>query len=118
MPLDDEGRRRLVGLTEMLGRTGAASAQFRFSDDEQPVVWMAVALYPGGRWEVAAGHGPIEAGERLCEQVVDGGVCTHCQRPTMFDPDPAGASPIDVVVCAYRWDPELATYRRSCEGRT
>jgi hypothetical protein len=52
---------------------------------------------------------------RLCAQVVDGGRCTHCRRPTGLSED-LDAMPLDRLVCWYQWDPELATFRRGCEG--
>ena len=56
---------------------------------------------------------------RLCEQVIDGGLCTHCKRRTIFDAEPSDTVFDDALVamgCVYAWDPELATFRRSCEG--
>lgn len=100
----------------MLRRTGAVQVQIRFSDDEQPVVWVGIAIYPDGHWESGSGANPATALVRCCERVVDGGTCQHCGRPTGFDDDPAGAGPLDAVLCWYRWDPELATFRRTCEG--
>jgi hypothetical protein len=112
----------------MLKRTGARQVEIRYSDDDQPVVWFAVALYstdkrgrprdggPLNRWETAAGHHAQEAVLRLCQQILDGAVCHHCQRPSMFYEDiDTTTGPLDHTVCIYSWDPELATFRRSCE---
>jgi len=99
---------------QLIGRTGATNFQIRFSDDEQPTVWIAVAVY-GRAWEAAAGQTPHQAIIRLCEQLVDGGECTHCHRPTMFMEE---MEEPDLLFCVYAFDPELATYRRSCEGDT
>lgn len=119
---------RAMAALDMLRRTGAADMQVRYSDDEQPVVWFAVARYrwangrpqpegPVTRWETAAGHDPTEALLRLCERVIDGALCVHCERPSMFLPDlDPGKTPLDKLVCEYEWDPELSTFRRSCEG--
>lgn len=119
---------KLIAACDMLRRTGAAEIQIRYSDDEKPVVWFAVALYRAGgglpqptgpvnTWETAAGHGPVEALLRLCERVVDGGTCAHCGRPSMFHADLDDApTPLDPLFCSYEWDPELSTFRRSCEG--
>lgn len=108
---------RFIPATEMIGRTGAKSFQIRYSDDEVPVVWFAVAVYNETQFECAAAPDPIGAVLRLCDQIVDGGMCTHCQRPTGFiaDLDPV---PLGEVVCWYQWDPELKTFRRGCEGDT
>ena len=110
--LDDP---RYIAAIEMIGRTGAISYQIRYSDDEQPVVWMAVASYRDGKWEVAAAADPIAATLRLCERVVDGGICAQCKRMTAFDVD-FGAMPLADVVCWYQFDPERVTFRRGCEG--
>lgn len=124
---------RLVAAYDMLRRTGAQAVQLRYSDDEQPVVWFAVAVYgshhlaegcdgcddPGHRVpvaETAAALGPERAVLRLCEQLIDGAQCVHCQHPTSFYPDVADTVAEDLVgICVYMWDPELATFRRGCE---
>lgn len=104
---------RLPAAFDLIGRTGADNIQFRYCDEEKPVVWMALAEYHD-HWEVAAGITPATAVFRLCEQLVDGGTCTHCHRPTgvTFDFDPM---PLPEEICWYQWDPELATFRRGCE---
>ncbi len=119
---------KMVAAIDMLRRTGAAETQIRYSDDEEPTVWFAVVRHRVGRdgrpkakgkvnsWETAAGHTPTEALLRLCAQVVDGGTCVHCTKPTMFlaelDDNP---TPLDPLFCLSEWDPELETFRRSCE---
>jgi len=127
-----------LAVIELLRRTGAVNVEIRYSDpsedapaddDRGPVVWMAVARYPGAagaqiadppgpryRHEVAAAMMPADALLRLAELLIDGGECTHCHRPTVFDSDPFGAGILDAMGCVYRFDPELARYRRSCEG--
>lgn len=120
---------KITAAIDMLARTGAAESQIRYHDDQEPVVWIAVALYRRGpdgvprstgeinQWETAAGHTPTEALLRLCARVVDGGRCAHCGRPAMFHAD-LDTSPtlLDPLFCSYEWDPELSTFRRSCEG--
>lgn len=121
--------RKITAAVALLGRSGAADLQMRFSDDVEPTVWFSVARYRIGddglpkaegdinRWETAAGHSPDEALLRLCERVIDGGTCAHCRRPTMFHADlDDQPTPLDPLFCSYEWDPELATFRRSCEG--
>ena len=120
---------RLTAGFDMLRRTGARSVGLRYQDDEQPAVWVAVAEYrlksgrpvggedfDGTYYDAAGAMGPVQAVLRLCERMVDGGMCAHCQRPTGLDPDSLDAMPLDNLVCWYQWDPELATFRRGCEG--
>jgi hypothetical protein len=119
---------KLTPAVDMLRRTGAADVQIRWSDDEEPTVWFAVARYrldpdglprPTGKvngWETAAGHTPTEALVRLCQQTIDGGECAHCRKPTMFLADiDSHPTPLDPAFCITSWDPELATFRRGCE---
>ncbi len=100
----------------LIARCGSKALQIRYSDDEQPVVWFAVATFAKNRWETAAGDSPTTAIIRLTEQLIDGGQCTHCRRGTglWLDLEP----PLITSVCWYVYDPELKTYRRSCEGDT
>lgn len=114
---------RLTAGVGMLGRVGAVNVQIRFSDDEQPVVWMAVATFERDGREVHEATGALDptlAVLRLCGQLIDGGECQHCHRPTGFEVD--HATPTDTVldrimdICWYQWDPELETFRRGCEG--
>lgn len=104
---------------DMLRRVGASQVQLRFSDDEEPVVWIAVVGLKQSRRRIyhdaAAALDPTTAILRLCEKLIDGGQCAHCKRPTGFDPD-ADTMPLNELVCWYQWDPELAVFRRGCEG--
>jgi hypothetical protein len=124
-PYDHEDP-RLTAAIDLVGRNGARSIQIRFSDDEEPTVWMAVAefrLDAAGHvtkgegdvhYEAAGALHPLAALFRLCGQLMDGGQCTHCDRPTGFDED-FGTMPLDELICWYQWDPERATFRRGCE---
>lgn len=105
---------KLVGAVEVVGRTGAKDVQIRYSDDEQPTVWFAVANYGDGRWETDAGRCPVEAVLRLCERLIDGGICVHCDKPTAFDTSFDGAF-LEASFCWWQWDPELTKFRRGCE---
>ena len=105
---------KLVAAADLVGRTGAAEYQIRYSDDEEPTVWFAVSKYKDGRWETAAGHEPLEAALRLVERLVDGGMCTHCRRPSALNADDDETF-LDKALCWYLYDPELRTFRRSCE---
>ena len=106
----------MLAATDLVRRTGAKQVQVRYQDDEEPTVWIAVALYADERVEVAAGMNPVRAMLRLCETLVDGGICTHCHRPTGLEPDSITAPPMSDLFCWYVYDPELKVFRRGCEG--
>lgn len=118
---------KLAAAVKFLRRTGMREFQLRYSDDEAPVVWMAIAKYSvdentipvaeGGRlvYEVDASLDPLRATLRLCERMADGGLCTHCHRPTGFEPDSLNSMPLSEHVCWWQWDPELRVFRRGCE---
>ena len=134
-PADDP---RFVAVVDLIRRTGSDYFEIRYCDghDEDagkpPVVWIALAHWPamelesseGERdhrpehFEAAGGLSPWHAVFRLCEAVVDGGTCQHCSRPTGVDDQPADAvlQASSAFICWYRFDPELKTFRRSCEG--
>lgn len=103
---------------DLVRRTGATSVSIRYQDDDEPVVWVGVASFPGDRHEAAAALNPLRAILRLCERLIDGGQCTHCGRGTGFEPDSLETMPLDSVLCWYQWDPELKVFRRGCEGDT
>jgi hypothetical protein len=107
---------RVPAALMLLGHTGADKSQVRYCEEETPVVWIAAACW-GDTWEAAAGMTPRSAVFRLCDQVVDGGTCVHCRRPTGFSPD-WDPMPLSRLICWYKWDPELQVFRRSCEGET
>lgn len=102
----------LVACTQMAGRTGATALQLRYSDDERPVVWMAVVEH-GGHYAVGAGLHPEKALMEVLEELVDGGTCQHCQRPTAITRD-FDEQLLEAVFCWYQYDPELKTFRRGC----
>ena len=113
---------KFTAAVKLLGRTGARSFDMRWcgtgDDAEQPpIAWVALVEYSASRFECAAAPDPETAVLRLCERVIDGGECTHCHRPTGFD-DGADDTLNQLLVpdfCWYMFDPELATFRRSCE---
>lgn len=123
---------KFIAGVDMLGRTGATQFQIRYADDEKPIVWFAVVIYKGNmkKFETAAASHPVEAVMRLCQQVIDGGTCTHCGRPTAFDADHDDTvneqfnevyksqiipgMPTEGI-CWTMWDPELSKFRRACE---
>lgn len=124
----DEGK--FLAAVDLVRRTGAAQFQIRYQDDEDPVVWLAVAAYRnmvavgatgrGRRVEVAheaaAALDPVTAVLRLCDRLVDGAICTHCHRPSGVDDRFDLGQPLPGIVCWYVYDPELKTFRRGCEG--
>ena len=122
VPHDEQLDPRFIAGVDMLRRTGVKEMRVAFSDEEQgtPIVWWAAGKWRDGAVECAAGFSPWSAILRLCEKVIDGGECAHCQRPTFFEPDlPLETALMDFVdkaFCVYAWDPELSTFRRGCEG--
>lgn len=126
---------RFEATIDLVKRCGASGFQIRYSgrpedgkppeyetDDPVPVVWIAVADFTGAGsssqlngYEAAAGMTPLAAVLRLTDQLLDGALCLHCRRPSGVAHD-LGTMPLDRLVCWYQFDPELKTYRRSCEG--
>lgn len=104
-----------MALVKLIERTGATSFQIRYSDDERPVVWIAVSEHGAHAHTAAGGMTPLEAIFRLAQLIIDGGTCTHCHRPAgvTLDSEPM---PLEALLCWYQFDPELETYRRACEG--
>ena len=125
-PVDDPV---FMAALDLLRRTGASSFQIRYQDDEQPTVWIAVGEWkttdgmptPDGadiRHEAAGALHARTALLRLLEQVLDGGKCMHCQRPSGMEADSIDTMPANELICWYQYDPELKTFRRGCEGNT
>lgn len=129
---------RFMAAFDLIGRTGAASLQIReVVEDGPPTVYVAVAEYkPGSRgldadtrehgtlaapyFAVAAGLTPLQALEALMVETIDGAECNVCLKVTAVSrefTDPLPAETADWF-CWRQWDPELQTYRRSCEGDT
>jgi hypothetical protein len=119
----------IVACTALVGRTGAKAFQLRYSDEEEPTIWMCVAEYrrPGNPksgnpqqrmektvFQVAAGMSVREAAYALLERLIDGGQCTHCRKPTGVSDDWEDM-PLNETICWYQYDPELKTFRRGCE---
>lgn len=110
MPHEDP---RLPAAAVLIGSTGADEFSVRYSDEEEPLVWIALARW-GRKWESAAAMNPLLAVFRLCDEVIDGGQCTHCNRPTGFVPD-LDTMPLDELICWYQWDPSHKEFRRGCK---
>ena len=124
---DDAQDPRLVAAVKLVRRTGARTFTLRYSDDEEPTVWMAVGEWlwrDGGpvakdgetRYEVAAALTPLVASMRLLDQIVDGGTCAHCGKTTAVSDNWQAPTLLDEHICWYVYDPELQEFRRSCEG--
>lgn len=115
----------IVAAVDMLGRTGAKETQIRYSDDEEPTIWMAAAHWSvpfAGPvtvrvWRTGSGLTPEDALYDLLEKVLDGGICRHCGFITQVERDHT-AKAVFRDSCLYTYDPELHTFRRSCEGDT
>lgn len=134
MPLDGSAKDpRFVAAMELIGRTAADSFQIRYSDDEQPIVWMALATY-GERIKKAVNYDPkrhvgtsgtilgaaftpLNAVMALLRNVFElAPECEHCRRPPRVTDDWARTQPLGRAVCWYVFDPELEKFRRDCEG--
>jgi hypothetical protein len=109
---------RLPAAVQLLERTGSHQFVLRYCEEGkaqgEPVIWAALARW-NRHWEMGAATTPAEAVFRLCDEVIAGGQCEHCRRPTGFSPD-LDPLPMDQFVCWYQWDPELRTFRRGCAG--
>lgn len=112
----------LKACIDLIGRTAAQELSldhFTTGGGRRPDVWIAVARWEGldgtPRWEAAGALTPDQAAYRLAEIAIDGGLCKHCNRITGVD-DQWQNPPAGDGVCWYRFDPELVTFRRTCEG--
>jgi hypothetical protein len=113
--LKKEEQERLGACIDLIRRSGSKTFELRYSDDEEPTVWMAIGKW-GDQFEAAGAMTPIRALVRLLEAVIDGGRCNHCERPTAVSDDWQGQFPMEEQVCWYIYDPEMKTFRRGCEG--
>ena len=112
---------RLKAALALLERMGATQVQVRYCEEEQPVIWSAAASFKHPRgsstwWQAAGALDPGTAVYRLLEATCDGGTCQHCGKTSGVDDGPPLSSVFEEMVCFYRFDPELATFRRGCEG--
>lgn len=98
----------------LIGRTGATEYQFRICDGE-PEVYVSVAKWGDDIYETASSTVPYQSAICLAEQVVDGGQCTHCGKPSAVS-DGIETLPFSGQLCWYQYNPEMKTFRRGCEG--
>jgi hypothetical protein len=122
-----EMKARVVAATEVVARTGASSVTLRFSDPDEdedggPTVWIAISTHRQGEREVcsvAAGLNPLAALYRLCDELVDGGMCAKCGRPTAFIQDESGGPMPRKIegreVCWTSWDAPSEKFMRDCD---
>jgi len=107
---------KFIAGVDMIRRTGSQTFRIGYSDeaDGPPTVWFATATWLKSQ-EAAGALDPVTAIMRLCELVIDGGLCKHCNLPTIFISD-SDDSFLSEIGCVYAWDPELKVFRRGCEG--
>lgn len=118
---------RYVAAIDLVRRNGAREIQLRYDDEQNPIVWVAVAGFsivngkPSGRGKVNAyqaggGIDPLSAIFALCRALLDRrGICVRCGKNTMFD-ETFESQPLEYSYCWYQWDPEMKIFRRGCEG--
>lgn len=113
---------RVLAAIDLIRRTGAKHFQIRYSDDPEPTVWVADAVWPFGS-ECAAAMTPERAVMRLLDQVVDGGTCAHCGKPCGVTIDWETAMPTPIIegrsleICWFVYDPETKSFRRLVRRR-
>lgn len=108
---------------ELIGRCGIETFEIRYSDDQEPIVWMAIAVMRDAgpvaealgqkKWDAAAGQTPGHAIGRLTDQMIDGGKCRHCNRPTGYEPG-SDTMPMNDFVCWYQYDPSTKKIVKGC----
>lgn len=109
---------RIVAARQLLTEFGVKHFDYGITTtaEGQFVVW-ATGTWPNGEAEVGAGMDALTAVLRLCGEVIDGEACPHCDSPMLFTEDLNGVDLLESAgACVYAWDPELLTFRRSCEG--
>jgi hypothetical protein len=117
---------RYIGAIDLLRRNGARSIQLRYDDEQNPIVWVAVAGFsiidgkpsPYGKvnaHQAGGGLDPLSSVFALCRACLDRrGRCVHCGRNTMFD-EGSEPQPLADFYCWYQWDPERKGFHRGCE---
>lgn len=118
-----EYENKLIAAIELIGHTGSKSVQMRYSDDEAPTVWMAIAefdaphpLFKLKTYVVTAHLDQLRSVLMLAEKLIDGGTCMHCEKPSGLEPDSLETMPAGQTICWWQYDPELKKFRRGCEG--
>lgn len=101
----------VVATAELVRRMGATSFAVRYSDDDRPIVWLVVAEFGSGRAEAAGAMTPELAADRLAAELLDGGSCASCGRPTAAL-EPGDEQFAGLPICA--WSRQGKRYTRSC----
>ena len=108
---------RFLACIDFIAKTGSTGFQIRYDEEQDPIVWVAVALYKTG-YQCDAGFTPLSAVMRLSERLGDGGTCAHCGKPSGISFDWEHENPLAEHICWFVYDPETQRFRRSCEGET
>lgn len=120
---------RTVAGVELLGRSGAEAFELAYDDDHKPRVdWWAGANWRGHRVFSEKYPYGAQAVEDLLGRVLNGGLCTRCERITVLGivtPQPKRSKlrpPDKVGYCTFILhatdldDPNTYRYVRDCEG--
>lgn len=76
-------RDRLLAAARLIGHTGARTFELGYErDDPADPGWWARASYGGDVVRLAEFRRPTDAAEALLAQLIEGGRCTWCHRPT------------------------------------
>jgi hypothetical protein len=108
------GEGRMAAAIEFIRRAGAREIQFRHAADERPVVWLVVADYGDGSYEVEAALHPDLAALRLCARLAAAGACVQCGRPTALHSSAEQTTTADGRFCLYRYDAASDTFVAGC----
>ena len=112
---------KLKAAMDFLRSIGAEHVRLRVSNDEEPEIWIVVAEYKGkNRLHIRGTHveaslDATRAAIRLCERLVDGSYCVHCEKRVAIEAELLAKMPFDHMICWYQYDPEMKVFRRSCE---
>lgn len=104
---------------EMLRRSGQSDFQLGFFDDVKPIVWVVMGHWNReGREHHVPGCGltPEQAVMDLCERVMDGGKCTHCDRVTAFHKPDEPPLPDFMTghLCYWEYHEDAKRFLRGC----
>lgn len=114
-------RDKLLAAIAFIRSLGAKQVQLRYSDDEEPDIWIVVAKFNkrnrihADEMEIDASFTPTQAALRLIERLVDGHECRFCRKRMALEATTLARMPFDQLICWYQYDPELKVIRRGCE---
>src|SRR6476646_5152805 len=108
----DEPSPIFLAAVDVIAHTGVKTYEIRWCEEQEPTIWFAMSTHIlDGKplHTVYAGFNPDEATVGLAEKLIDGGVCTHCHKMTIFEPDWTAPmirnfkiGDIDVLHCTYQ----------------